>query len=209
MNQIKLPCCFNHGLTIQTITQRWTRLVLMALLTISVGCSAMKPQEFYQLTDAGNELGEQQGQDMLLLGPIKLADYLQREQLVQRQTDEQLAISTTARWAGSLQEEIGQLLLLQLMQETGNSNIALYPDRLGVRQQQQLIININRLDSGAEQPAVLEVQWRLLDAKGTMRDTRVIRLQAEHSGSVASQVKAQSVLLQQLARKLAVVVNAP
>ena len=181
----------------------------MALLTVSVGCSSIKSQEFYQLTGTSNELDEQQGQDMLLLGPIKLADYLQREQLVQRQTDEQLAISNTARWAGSLQEEIGQLLLLQLMQETGNSNIALYPDRLGVRQQQQLIININRLDSGAEQPAVLEVQWRLLDAKGTMRDTRVIRLQAEHSGSVASQVKAQSVLLQQLARKLAVVVNAP
>jgi hypothetical protein len=59
-----------------------------------------------------------------------------------------------------------------------------------------------------QQPAVLEAQWRLLDAAGVQRSSRVVRLQAEHGGPVTEQVRAQSQLLRQLAGELASAIKA-
>ena len=52
-------------------------------------------------------------------------------------------------------------------------------------------------------PAVLEAQWRLLDRNGQLRDSRLLRLEEAHSGTLADQAQAQSRLLRQLARQLA------
>lgn len=176
---------------------------LLALITaLGSGCSLQAPAAYYQLQGQGDAVVAGHADVAILLGPVKLADYLQREQIMQRQADGSLAAGH-ARWAGSLDDEVGQLLLRQLAAQLGNSHVALYPDRIGVRQQAQLVVSISRLDSGAEQPAVLEAQWRLLDAQGEIRDSKVISLQASHAGDLASQIRAQENLLIQLSRQLA------
>jgi hypothetical protein len=144
----------------------------------------------------------------LLLGPLQLADYLQRENLVQRQADDSLSLSQEARWAGSLQDDVGQLLLRQLASRLQTSRIALYPDRVGFDNQLQAVLSISRLDSGASQPARLQAQWRLLDGQGQLRGSRLLSLQAEHDGTARDQVRAQSELLQQLAAELAAAIRA-
>jgi len=183
-------------------------LLLLAALTLQ-GCAALQPEsQFYQLEQGSPKLPQDDKGPALLLGPLKLADYLQREQLVQRTLDDSLLLSQKTRWAGSLQDDIGQLLLRQLAGQLDTSRVALYPDRVGFANQVQVVLSIGRLDSGAQQPAVLEAQWRLLDAAGVQRSSRVLRLQAEHGGSVAEQVRAQSQLLQQLAGELASAIKA-
>jgi len=183
-------------------------LLLLAALTLQ-GCAALQPaSQFYQLEQGNAELPQNDKGPALLLGPLKLADYLQREQLVQRGPDDSLSLSQKTRWAGSLQDDIGQLLLRQLAGQLDTSRVALYPDRVGFASQVQVVLSISRLDSGVQQPAVLEAQWRLLDAAGVQRSSRVVRLQAEHGGPVAEQVRAQSQLLQQLAGELAGAIKA-
>ncbi|MEX6501480.1 PqiC family protein [Pseudomonas zhanjiangensis] len=182
-------------------------LLLFAALTLH-GCALLPSAQFYQLEQGQAALPEGDKGPALLLGPLKLADYLQREQLVQREADDSLTLSQRTRWAGSLQDDIGQLLLRQLAGQLDTSRIALYPDRIGFDSQVQVVLNISRLDSGALQPAVLEAQWRLLDAAGVQRGSRVLRLQTAHGGSVADQVHAQSVLLRQLADELALAIKA-
>ena len=54
---------------------------------------------------------------------------------------------------------------------------------------------------------MLEAQWRLLDRRGQLRDSRLIRLEEAHSGTLAEQVKAQSTLVQRLASELAVAIQ--
>jgi len=174
----------------------------VSAFTLSAGCS-FSPVEFYQLQHEANNQSIQSEGAAVLIGPVKLADYLLREQILQRQTDGRLLYSREGRWAGDLQEEIGLLLLRQVAQQTGSSHIALYPDRVGVEQQVQVVLNISRLDSGPQQVAVLEAQWRLLDAQGRTRDSGVVRFEEEHSGSLTEQIKAQSELLQRLADQLA------
>lgn len=181
--------------------------VLASVFTLSAGCS-FAPVEFYQLQREANSVSNQAEGPAVLIGPVKLADYLQREQILQRQTDGRLLHSREGRWAGDLQEEVGLLLLRQIAQQTGNSHIALYPDRVGVVQQAQIVLNISRLDSGPQQPAVLEAQWRLLDAQGRTRDSNIVRFEEPHDGDLAAQIKVQSELLQRLADQLAVKIKA-
>jgi hypothetical protein len=178
-------------------------LLLLAALTLQ-GCAALQPaSQFYQLEQGSPKLPQNDKGPALLLGPVKLADYLQRENLVQRELDDSLSLSQKIRWAGSLQDDVGQLLLRQLAGQLDTSRVALYPDRIGFSSQVQVVLSISRLDSGVQQPAVLEAQWRLLDSAGVQRSSRVVRLQAEHTGAVIDQVRAQSDLLQQLAGELA------
>lgn len=175
-------------------------LVFIALGT--VGCSFAPPAQFYQLQQPQTQQGSSKSNATVLLGPLKIADYLQRESLLQREADGSLRVSRQARWAGSLQDDIGQFILRQISTQLGSSRIALYPDRVGIEAQAQIVLSISRLDSGVEQPAVLEAQWRLLDGKGILRDSRVLRLTEPHNGELNDQVRAQSELLAQLSKQL-------
>ena len=181
-------------------------LGLAGLLALA-GCAATPPAQFYQLQQGSPQLPQAGKGVAVLLGPLKLADYLQRETMVQRQGDGTLAISEQARWAGNLQDDVAQLLLRQLAARLDSSRMALYPDRVGFKAEAQLLLSISRLDSGPFQPAVLEAQWRLLDGEGTMRDSRVVRLEEKHSGELGDQVRAQSELLRSLATQMASAVS--
>lgn len=184
------------------------RYSLWLLLLALHGCALQPPAQFYQLQDGAPSLPAADQGPALLLGPLQLADYLQRENLVQRQADDSLSLSQEARWAGSLQDDVGQLLLRQLASRLQTSRIALYPDRVGFDNQLQAVLSISRLDSGASQPARLQAQWRLLDGQGQLRGSRLLSLQAEHDGTPRDQVRAQSELLQQLAAELAAAIRA-
>lgn len=177
-------------------------LALTASLTLAAGCGVVAPNEFYQLQAPLVASASAHSQTAVLLGPVKLADYLQREQILQRKADGRLGVSRHGRWAGNLQDETGQLLLRHVAAGLGSSYVALYPDRIGVKPGAQIVLSISRLDSGEDEPAVLEAQWRLLDAAGEVRNSKVVTLQAEHAGELSSQVQAQSDLLVQLSGQL-------
>lgn len=157
----------------------------------------------YQLDSGTAELPDQSAGMAVLLGPVSVADYLQRETLLQRQPDGSLTASTDGRWAGSLAGDIDQLLLRQLSWRLDSQRLVLAPSTPGFTPEIQVLLTISRLDSGPQRPAVLEAQWRLLDKAGQLRDSRLVRLEQPHSGSAADQVRAQSQLLQQLAEQLA------
>lgn len=186
---------------------RLIRLLGLAGLLAMAGCAATPPAQFYQLQQGSPALPKADNGVAVLLGPLKLADYLQRETLVQRQGDDTLVIAQQARWVGSLQDDVAQLLLRQLAGRLDSSRLALYPDRVGFKPDAQLLLSISRLDSGPYQPAMLEAQWRLLDGSGKMHDSRVVRLEEQHNGELTDQVRAQSVLLQKLASEMSAAVT--
>jgi len=177
-------------------------LLLTGLLGLA-GCTARAPTPLYQL-DNGNAQPPSQAQGLaVLLGPISIADYLQREAFLQRQLDGSLLIAEDARWAGSLAADIDQLLLRQLASRLDSQRTVLAPTSATFKADVQVLLSIIRLDSGPALPAVLEAQWRLLDRDGQLRDSRLLRLEEAHSGSLADQAQAQSRLLRQLAQQLA------
>ena len=124
--------------------------------------------------------------------------------LLQRLPDGSLAADgQRARWAGSLQGDISQLLLRQLASRLKTQSLELSPGSKGFSPEVQIELEITRLDSGPQHPAVLEAQWRVLDGQGKRQSSRLVRLQEQHQGSATDQVRAQSLLLQRLGEMMA------
>ena len=182
-------------------------LLLGAVLSLT-GCMGHAPVALYQLDGGQPQVPTNKAGEVLLLGPLSVADYLQRGQLLQRQVDGSLSLASQAQWAGSLQADVEQLLLRQLAWRLQTPNILLAPAGPGLVAPLQVQVSITRLDSGPEQPAVLHAQWRLLDKSGQLRGSHLLQLEQAHQGSLASQVQAQSQLLQQLSEQLAAAVTA-
>lgn len=177
-------------------------LLLAGVLSLAA-CTSYQQTPLYQL-DGGNLGVPTSTQGVaVLLGPISIADYLQREALLQRQLDGSLTSAEGARWAGNLASEIDQQLLRQLAARLNSQNLALAPAAPGFTPQVRVALSITRLDSGPERAAVLEAQWRLSAADGKLLDGRLVRLEEAHRGSIVDQVRAQSLVVQQLVEQLA------
>ena len=166
------------------------------------GCALLPQEQLYQLQAPVTSLPPAGEGAAILLGPVEVADYLQRDYLVQRQPDGALVVDSKARWAGNPAWEIRQLLLRQLSQNLQSSRLVLAPDDTGFKADFQVLLAISRLDSGTGQPARLEAQWRLLDSSGKLLNSRLVELQENHDDSLASQVQAQGRLLVALAGQL-------
>ncbi len=138
----------------------------------------------------------------VVVGPVSVADYLQRETFLQRQPDGSLSAAIDGRWAGSLSSDIDQLLVRQLAWRLDSQRVVLAPAGTGFAPDAQVLLSITRLDSGAKQPAILDAQWRVLDRRGQVRDNRIVHLEQPHAGSESAQVQAQGQLLQKLAEQL-------
>ncbi|KAF1057215.1 MAG: hypothetical protein GAK45_02515 [Pseudomonas citronellolis] len=177
-------------------------LSLVSLLGLA-GCTVNRPTQLYQLDAGTTPVPTRDNGVAVLLGPVQLADYLQRETMVQRQADGILSLSTEARWAGSLETNVSQQLLRQLGSQLDSTRLALFPEKPGFTPEVQVMLTISRLDSGPKEPAVIEARWRLLDPKGNLRDSRVYHQETKHDGSVQDQVRAQSDLLRMMAKQLA------
>lgn len=183
--------------------QRFTTILLLACVSLA-GC-VTQPVPMYRLDNGNVEMPAQASDGAaILLGPVELADYLRQDALLQRLPDGSLAANgQQARWAGDLQGDINQLLLRQLASRLKTQSLELSPGSNGFAPDVQIALEITRLDSGPQHPAVLEAHWRLLDKQGKRQGSRLVRLQENHQGSTTDQVRAQSLLLQRLSEMLA------
>jgi uncharacterized protein len=184
-------------------TMRVALALTLAGSLVLGGCVSYQPVSLYQLDGGEWQVPANKQGLALLLGPVTVADYLQRETLLQRQLDGSLTPADNARWAGNLANEVEQQLLRQLSARLNSQQVQLAPASTGFAPALRLALSITRLDSGPQRPAMLEAQWRLTSGEGQLLDGRLIRLEEVHQGVVADQVRAQSMLLQQLVKMLA------
>jgi uncharacterized protein len=186
---------------------RFPGVLLLAGVLGLAGCMRYQQAPLYQLDSGDIRVPVAEQGIAVLLGPVAIADYLQREALLQRQADGSLTAADDARWAGSLAADIDQQLLRQLASRLDSQRLVLAPGSAGFVPQVRLGLSITRLDSGPQRPAVLEAQWRLAGVDGTLLDGRLVRLEEAHSGTIVDQVRAQSLVVQQLVEQLAVAVE--
>ena len=183
-------------------SKRFSALLLLVGALGIGGCITKLPTALYQLDSGSPTVSEKSSGLAVLLQPIVVADYLGDGHLLQRQPDGSLVADQDARWAGNLSDNIHSVMLRRLSWRLDDQRLALAPAP-GFAPDIQIHVTVDRLDSGPLKPAILEAQWRLLDSKGQLLTSRLIRLEETHLGNVADQVRAQSEVLQQLAEQLA------
>ena len=174
-------------------------LALCAVLF--VGCASSR--SFYVLTaDGPAPAGGGHG---IGVGPVVLAEYIDRSNLVVQAAPNRLALAEDHRWAGDLAASIARVTAANLGRRLNTGNVRTYPWQHDEEISDQVTLDIRQLHGGADGFAVIEAGWRvytLPDRRLKASRTFVAREQLAADGYQAM-VAAQSRLLARLADDIA------
>jgi len=94
--------------------------------------------------------------------------YLERLQIVTRDTNDEVQISVDDRWAEPLENGIAQVLADNLGPELGSERITVFPWRGGVARvlDYQVVVMVLRFEGSPGREVALDARWRLLGRDG-------------------------------------------
>ena len=175
--------------------------IAMAIPLLLTSCGT--PKSFYILTPEGP--APTGGGPGIGVGPVSLAAYLDRPNLVYQETGNRIAIAESHRWAGELESNISSVLAANLGRRMNTGNIRTYPWRDDGDLRYQISVDIRQLHGTANGEAFLDAAWRIY----SLPDRRMVTSKS-WSGTEPHKVDgydelaaAQSRLLAQLATQIA------
>ena len=173
---------------------------LGALAGLLFGCAASK--SYYLLTPEGP--APSGGGRGIGVGPVALAAYIDRPNLVFHESGNRLAIAESHRWAGDLEDNVASVLAANLGRQLGTGNVRTYPWADDGDLTRQVSIDIRQMHGTPDGDAFLEAAWRvysLPDRRMTSSKSWSGRepLQADGYDALAA---AHSRLLGRLAREI-------
>ncbi len=178
------------------------RFLLLASVLLLAACG-LGSKSFYVLTADGP--APSGGGAGIGVGPVSLAEYIDRPNLVIAEAENQLAVAENHRWAGDLEASIARVTAANLGRRLNTGNVRTYPWQGDDGITYQVTLDIRQLHGGADGYAVIEAGWRaysLPDRKLKASRTFVDREPLDADG-YQPLVAAQSRLLSRLADDIA------
>jgi len=150
-------------------------LVVAGALTAS-GCFSPQPDpsKFFVLAPAGAKAANSiapaglstSSSPIIGLGPIKLPEYLDRDEVVTRVGPNRLELSEEDRWAEPLSNNFRQVIAQDLTQSLGTHSIMFYPWVGTTRIDYHVRIDVYRFETDPNANAQLVAHWQVLDGSG-------------------------------------------
>ncbi len=175
-----------------------------AFLSIIWLTSCAQPaKNFYVLTAEGPSPSG--GGTGIGVGPITLAEYIDRPNLIIQQGPNQLAVAEDHRWAGDLSESITRVMASNLGRRLNTGNTRIYPWQMDDGLRYQVTLDIRQLHCDENGYAVIEAGWRIysLPDRRLKTSKSFVDREALTSDGYAPMVAAQSRLLGRLAQSIA------
>jgi uncharacterized lipoprotein YmbA len=178
------------------------RHILFIVLSccLLLACQHSPQKNYYyltaQLNPAQNSLASQEQQtaqtqnnqtgQLIGIGPIEIADYLHRSQIIDNQSNNSINMADNAFWAEPLDKSIARVIALNLTQVNSSRNFVYFPWRSDSKPRYSLRVRVDEL-SRTSNHAKLNANWELVD-----NDTKsnLLRKNFIHSTSVDSGAKA-------------------
>jgi uncharacterized lipoprotein YmbA len=184
--------------------------VLLLLAAIFLGGCVRSPEpKFYALTSVQDLYSARRSNPapaaVIGIGPLKLADYLDRSQIVTRTGNDQLVKSEFNRWVGSFKDNFINVLADDLGFLLSDQLIYLYPWRTSVPIDYQVTVDVVRCDGQLGDAAWLETRWSIFKGpeKKLLKTSRssisVPVTGADYGHLVAAQSQAVAKLSQEIA----------
>jgi len=192
----------------------WVGALIGAILC--VGCFGKSPStRFYTLaamewTEAG-ALPDSPARDAAIgIGPIKMADYLDRSEIVTRTDDNRIELAEYDQWAGSLEDNLALVLAENIGAWVPTERIYRYPWRTSLPVDYQVLLDIVRFDGRRGETVDLVVRWRLMAGgeKDVLAIKRASIRETVNGADYAALVAAQSRALATLSRQIADTIQA-
>ena len=141
-----------------------TIVAFSVLLTLFIGCSSSPNTRFYVLNSMGGPGKEAQpsaGERCFSIGvgPVKIAQYLDRPQIVTRAGSNEIRLAEFDNWAESLERNISRVLGENLSALVCTKTIMVIPWSGLVPLDYRVEVEILHLDGKPGEGAALEAQW--------------------------------------------------
>ena len=165
------------------------------------GC-AQPAKNFYVLTASGPTPSG--GGISIGVGPVTLAEYIDRPNLIIQQGPNQLAVADDHRWAGELSSSIARVTATNLGRNLGTGNVRTYPWQRDSEIRYQVTLDIRQLHSTEDGYALIEAGWRAYSLpERTLKKSRTfVDREPLKSDGYPAMVAAQSQLLERLAESI-------
>lgn len=192
-------------------TIRIRLLMIAAILLVVAGCGTTRPSNFYQLTETANH--QLSGLDRGLavgVGPVNVAPYLDRPQIVVRGAGHRLQLSEFNRWVEPLTDSISRVIIINLSNRLESTRVYKIPRRnKTIPLEFRIEIDIARFDGALGGDAILAARWTLYDRANEPKVTRV-SLISEPSGGEGfdNLIAAQNRILQKLSGEIGDAIDA-
>jgi len=198
----------------------WRHRLAVAPFVLATACGILSPQpdrsRFFVLTamppsaDMASPTSYGIPPLALAVGPVRLAPYLDRNDLAIRLSADEIRYSDRDRWAEPLDSNVTRLLALNLSYLLGTARVVTYPQPCNLRPAYRIEVGIGRLDTSVAGEATLQAHWTIEDL-GTrkvlaIRDSHLTRL-AAGTGTPAA-VAALSGVLDELSQQIAAAIRA-
>lgn len=144
------------------------KFIVLGLLIITtlLGCQNSPRKHYVLLNSPANTSANQANSTNITrsigIGPIVIADYLDRLAIVRTQGGNSLQISDTDYWGEPLDKGIARVLADALRQRNPDTSFVQFPYRSDARPSHSLRLQIHQLNYNGNQ-ASLEATWELVD----------------------------------------------
>ena len=188
--------------------------VILAITAIFLGgCRSQSPR-FYALSPIQEDqvISKRKSSTpnaVIGIGPVRLADYLDQSMLVTRTTDNQAVKAEFDRWVGSLKDNFINVLSDNMSFLLSTERIYVYPWRVSVPIDYQVVLDIVRCDGRLGDAAWLEVRWSIMGGpeKKLLKTSRSSIREPVSGADYAALVAAQSRAVAKLSQEIAAAIQ--
>ena len=184
-------------------------VILMIAAIFLGGCRSQSPR-FYALSpmqaDQAIATRKSPARNAVIgIGPVKLADYLDQSMLVTRTSDNQAVKAEFDRWVGSLKDNLINVLADNLGVLLSTERIYLFPWRVSVPIDYQVVLDVVRCDGRLGDAVWLEVRWSLVGGpeKKLLKTYRSSMREPVRGADYGALVTAQSRAIAKLSQEIA------
>jgi len=140
-------------------------VLTLALLTPLAGCYQASPVRQYTLiTESLPQASVRKSEPVtILIGPVKLASYLDQPRIVRRHGPTRIDSRTGHQWAGNLTEMIRNKLIVEMEGLLQPSPVFAFPDTTVFTEGRRVAIDILRFEGTDDKIAIIDTRWTLYD----------------------------------------------
>ena len=169
--------------------------VTLSLFTLlATGCGTSAPARYYSLVPVAATSELALPSDVAVsIGPVRVADYLKRSQIVTRGEGVRADLAEFDLWTEPLAKSLQRTIADNVAALLGSDRVFEYPAQSFLENGYQGLAQITRFDTDAAGNAVLEVQWMIQDLDGNMvsppkrsRYTRRVSAPADYDAIVTT-----------------------
>ena len=147
-------------------------VILLAFSYLMAGCTfiggTQQPTKNYVLNSLySEEIETNTVADLkdigILVGPIRMALYLDRSDIVIRDSQNQIRLADFSQWAGPLQENFSRVLAENLSVLLATDRVGIFPGIRAMPFDFNVTVNVTRFDGMPGKKADLRARWGILD----------------------------------------------